>query len=37
VVNGNTAIVKAKFVDGSVKSMRLDFENEVWKLNGIIP
>ena len=36
-VNGNTAIVKAKFVDGSVKSVRLDFENEVWKLNGIIP
>tara|TARA_Y100000034_G_scaffold222_1_gene325 strand:+ start:203 stop:793 length:591 start_codon:yes stop_codon:yes gene_type:complete len=36
-VVGNVAIVKAKFVDGSVKSMQLFFENEVWKVNGIIP
>jgi len=36
-IDGNTAIVTAKFVDGSVKSMQLYFENEVWKVNGIIP
>ncbi len=37
IIEGNSAIVKAKFADGSFKTMHLIFEDGVWKIDGIIP
>lgn len=36
-IDGNSAVVNARFEDGDVKKMHLIFEGGVWKINGIIP